>query len=169
MKLNFLVLLLLPFFGFSQSEYAEAIIYWRHIEKVELYSMPNGTLLGAPQNDHENENYISLKIFSETSDFFYAEMSLNRTNTSYKGWIKKSDYVGAFSRNEKEIQNLTLYTEPSQENSNKMVLTDWESGFITIEKCNGVWRFISLDYNGERVSGWIEARLLCAKNDSICS
>lgn len=164
-----LFLLFLPFISFSQSEHAEAIINWRHTEKIELHSMPNGTLIETPQNDHENENYLSLKIFSETNDFFYVEMSLNRTSNSYTGWIKKSNYIGAYSRNEKEIQNMTLYAEPSQENSNRIELSDWESGFITIEKFNGVWRFISLNYNGERISGWIEARLLCANNYSACS
>ena len=169
MKTYIFLLFILPFCGFSQSEYAEAIIYWRHIEKVDMYSMPNGTLLEALQNDQENENYLSLIIFAETSEFFYVEISLDRTRKSFNGWIKKNSYIGAFSRNEQEIQNMTLYTEPSQENSNRIELIDWKSEFITIEKSKGIWRFISLDHKGERVSGWIEGNELCANNYSTCS
>jgi hypothetical protein len=131
--------------------------------------MPNGTLIETPQNNHENEDYLSLKIFSETNDFFYVEMLSDRSNNTYTGWIKKSNYIGAFSKNEQEIQNITLYTEPSQENSNRIALDNWKSEFITIEKVEGIWRFISLNHNGKRVSGWIEARLLCANNYSTCS
>jgi len=169
MKLRMLCLLFLPLWGFSQSEPSEAIIYWRFIESIEVYSMPNGTILTSMQNDHENENYLSLKILAETEDFFYADILFSVTGNTRKGWLKKSKNIGAFSRNEQEVQDLTLFTKPDYKDSNKINLTAWKSKFITIEKCDGEWRYVSLIYKGEKVSGWIEANKLCANNHSTCS
>lgn len=168
MKSLFLCLFL-PMLTISQSEASEAIIYWRFVEVIDVYSMPNGAVLTSLQNDHDNENYLSLEILSETKDFFFAIIRYGVSGKSYEGWIKKREYIGAFSKNEKDIQNLILFSKPNSGDTKQMNLNDWKSEFITIEKCKGQWRFVSLMYKGEKVTGWIKADQLCANNYSTCS
>lgn len=169
MMKSLLLCLFLPLVTLSQSEASEAIIYWRFVEAIDVYSMPNGAVLTSLQNDHDNENYLSLAILAETKDFFFANISYGVSGKSYEGWIKKREYIGAFSRNEKEVQNLILFSKPSSGDTKQIHLTDWQSEFITIEKCKDNWRFVSLRYKGEIVTGWIEAHKLCANNYSRCS
>lgn len=169
MKLGILFLLIIPFLALGQSETAEAIVYWRFEEYIDVYHMPNGNVLTSVRNDHVNENYLSLKILAETGDFFYAEILLSVTGNSQKGWIRKNKYIGAFSRNEQEKQDLRLFSTPYFDDANTIDLKAWQSKFITIEKCDGEWRYVSLIYKGEKVSGWIKANKLCANNYSTCS
>jgi hypothetical protein len=169
MRISVLFLFFLPLLALSQEEtYPEAIINWRFIDDVEIYSMPNGNLVSSMHNDHENQNYLSLKILTETGDYFYVEMTHSVYGKSRTGWIKKSEHIGAFSRNDAEIQNLSLFSNPHATNSKIRNLTGWQSGFITIEKCQNNWRYVSLIYKEEKVSGWIEADKLCATNTSSC-
>ena len=80
-------------------------------------------------------------------------MVYSRSGTTRLGWLKKSKYIDAVSKNEKEIQNRTLYSLPIDEALDKINLAAWKSDFISIEKCKGEWRYVSLIFTGEKVCG----------------
>ncbi len=160
MKWLCLLLLYIPFIGLAQTDLCEAVVHWRHTEKVDIYSMPNGEIFQSVKNDPQNDDYISLVILAENKDFFYVDLFFGKYHKNYKGWVKKEVYIGAYSKNEQKIQNLTLYEERDIKAALKIELYDWEAGLITINKCKGKWKLVSLDHNGKRVTGWIESHML---------
>ena len=166
LKLILLLSLLIPLFGIAQ---CEAIINWKYSGEITVYEKPKGEKIVSLKNDQKNENFLSLEIIEETDNLFNVNISLAMSSESYKGWIKKDNYIGAIVRQEKEFMNLVLYDKPSQKDSKKTELKKWKSEFITIIKCEGNWTFVSVSYKGKRTVGWIESDKLCANNYSTCS
>ena len=102
-------------------------------------------------------------------NFFHVEISLEMENTSYTGWIERSEYIGAFMKHEKEYMDLTLYSKPSDKFSETIDIKNWKAGFVTIEECGTEWTKVSVEVDGKQITGWIESKKLCANNYSSCS
>jgi hypothetical protein len=62
-----------------------------------------------------------------------------------------------------------LYSNPNLEEENKILLKNWNPGFITILDFKKEWVLIVVNYEGERKKGWIHRDSLCANSYSTCS
>ncbi|TMM51450.1 hypothetical protein FEE95_21875 [Maribacter algarum] len=152
---------------FGQTVLCDAVIYWKYDGVIKIYDEPNGTQQISLKNDIENENFASLKIV-EIRDKFYA-VALSLDGITHYGWIEKGIYIGAFMKNEKEYMDLTFYSKPNDKLSEVIEIKNWKASFVTIEECGPEWTKVSVDYNGKRITGWIESAKLCANNYSTCS
>jgi hypothetical protein len=163
------LLILLSFFTYSQNEELEAVIFWRYINKVEIFDKPNGVIIKTIQNDTINENLIDLTISKIEKGFFKVKIGLAMNDETFNGWIKSADYIGAHHRNEDYPMNLVLYSRPKKTEKNIILLTDWNPDFITILNYEKDWVYVSVNYKGERKKGWIQRNQICANSYSTCS
>lgn len=154
--------------GFSQTEFCNAVIYWQYEGVITIYDEPNGTELTSIQHDMENENWAWLTIKELNGNYFLVEIGLAMDTTSVTGWIEKAEYVGAFMRHEEEYMDLSFYSNPNHKFSTPIEIKNWKAGFVTIEECDGEWTKVSVDFEGERMTGWIQSKKLCANNYTSC-
>ncbi len=160
---------LLSFFTYSQKGELDAVIYWRYINRVEIFDEPNGIVIKTIQNDTINENLIELTISKIHKGFFKVKIGLAMNKETISGWIKSADYIGANHRHEDYPMNLVLYSRPKKSERNIILLKDWKPDFITILNFENDWVYVSVDYNGKRKTGWIQRNQLCANSYSTCS
>ncbi|MCB0479609.1 MAG: hypothetical protein KDC84_15685 [Crocinitomicaceae bacterium] len=163
------LLFLICHISLGQTEICDAVIYWKYEGVIKIYDEPNGAELKSIQNDSKNENYLSLKIKEVRNNFLRVEIGLDMDNKTYKGWIEKGDYIGAFMKHEKEFMDLELRSEPNDKLSELIIVKNWKAGFVTIEGYNASWTKVSVDFDGKRINGWIKSEKLCANNYSTCS
>jgi hypothetical protein len=170
MKISFITIFLIhSFLSFSQNEGLDAVINWKFIDKVKIYDNPKGNFIEAIQNDTISENFILLKIIEVKKDFFRVQIGLKMSDEQLNGWIKSADYVGAYHKNERFPMDLLLYSNPNLEEENKILLKNWNPGFITILDFKKEWVLIVVNYEGVRKKGWIHRDSLCANSYSTCS
>jgi len=168
-KLTIFLLLILCQAGFGQTEMCNAVIYWKYEGEIKILEEPNGKELKSLRNNIKNENHLSMKIMGMKDNFFCVEIGLLMDKEMYNGWIKKTEFVGAFMKHEKEYMNLTFYSKPNDKMSELIEIGNWKAGFVTIEECGSEWTKVSVDHDGKRITGWIESEKLCANNYTSCS
>ena len=150
----------------------EAIIDWKYNGTINIYDKPDGKIIDSIKNDSTNEDYLQLTIFDETENYFY--VSISRQKAGKRGWIKKANYIGAYAKagqahNKKSPIDLTIYQDKKVSDTGKVVIKDYKSELLTIEKYTNKWAFISLTRNGETYKGWIETDKLCANSYTYCN
>lgn len=155
--------------GLGQTELCDAVIYWQYEGVLTVYDEPNGAELTFIQHDIESENWAWLSIKELNGNYFFVEIGLAMDTTSVTGWIERAEYVGAFMKHEEEYMDLSLYSYPSVLFSALIELENWKAGFVTIEECNAEWTKVSVDFEGERITGWIQFEKLCANNYTSCN
>lgn len=150
-------------------ELCDAVIYWKYEGMIKIYDEPNGTELKSLQNNINNENFVWLKIKELRDNFFYVEITSEMDRITYNGWIKRSKYIGAFMKHEKEYMDLSLYSKPNDELSELIEIKNWKAGFVTIEECKTEWTKISVYFDERQITGWIDSDKICANNYSSCN
>lgn len=163
------VFLFQSFLSFSQNEGLDAIINWNFIDKVKIYDNLNGKVIQTIQNDTLSENLISLKIIKVNKDFFKVKIGLEKNEEKFYGWIESDSYVGAYHRIERFPMDLVIFFQPKKNEENKILLKNWNPGFITILDFKKDWVLIVVNYEGVRKKGWIHRDNLCANSYSTCS
>ena len=167
--LTSLLLFIICQVGFGQTQSCNAVIYWKYEGEIKILNEPDGMELKSLRNDIKNENHLSVKIKELKDNFYCVEISLAMDNEIYDGWIERTEFIGAFMKNEKEYMDLTFYSKPNDKLSELIEIKNWKAGFVTIEECGTEWTKVSVDFNGKRITGWIESEKLCANNYSSCS
>lgn len=102
-------------------------------------------------------------------DFFRVQIGLEKNEEKFYGWIESDSYVGAYHRIERFPMDLVIFSQPKKNEENKILLKNWNPGFITILDFKKDWVLIVVNYNGERKKGWIQKNKLCANSYSTCS
>jgi len=154
--------------GSLAQDKCEAIIDWRYLHPIEVYSTPGGKVVGQFQNDSIAEDFIQLQILDVKKNFLQVELAMTITNKKQTGWIEKGEYIGAYLRQERPpTMDLTLFQSPSP--AKPFIIKKWTPGLLTITACNGGWVSVSAVNKGKTITGWISAVELCANPYSTCN
>ncbi len=154
--------------GHSQGT-CPAIIDWKYLKTVNIYSKPEGKLFKQVKNDSTNEDYLQLIILKQTESHFYVSIHKTITKDSTTGWIKKGDYIGAYKRHEKFPMDLILYANNKVSDADKIIIANWTPSLLTIAKYADKWVFVTLNQDGKKLMGWIQTDELCANSYSYCN
>jgi hypothetical protein len=142
------------------------MIYWKYLGPVHIYDKPDGRIIAQIENDSMNEDFLHLEIVDQTDSYFLADIA--SLTKKQKGWIRKAEYIGAFIRHEEYPMDLELTTD-KQVPTDKIVISNWTPGLLTIEKYADKWAFVSTKQNGQTYKGWIEIAKLCANAYTTCN
>ena len=154
--------------GYGQSSYS-AIIDWKFVDTVFIYDKPGGQVIDKMKNDSINEDFLHLILLDQTEDYFYVNIELIIQSHKSKGWIKKTDYIGAYKKHEQFIMDLVIYRLKKEDEENMIKIKDWNPGFITVEGFSEDWNFVSISHNDEKIRGWIQSSELCANAYTYCN
>jgi hypothetical protein len=101
-----------------------AFIDWTYSGSVLIYDKPDGIIVCEMKNDQANEDILILDMLDQTDDYFYVSITLAINKDYYKGWIRKSAYIGVYLRNTKTPIDLILYKDKKQSSSNNIFIKD---------------------------------------------
>ena len=121
------------------------------------------------KNDQKNENFIEIRLLSQTKDFFKAEIWLAMNQEKKTGWIMKEKNIGVYARNYSGTDTLTLFVDPNINSSPQSEVHKWIPESYTVVKCKGKWLNVVLEHDSETYSGWIEPRMQCASSYTTCN
>ena len=180
MKALLTMLSLLVFTNLYSQVKCAAVIDWQYTGNIDIYDKPTGKIIYQLKNDSANEDFLYLTINNEAGNYFNVSISFNSQLVSFNsqlangnktmdGWIRKANYIGAYSRSEKFPMSLTLYKNKKISDSNKVVIENWTPSFLTIEKCANEWTLVSLHHHKKLYKGWIETNKLCANSYTYCN
>src|SRR5687767_6992565 len=85
-----------------------AIIDWKYLETIDVYTKPNDQIIFQVKNDSLNEDFLLLDILDQTETYFLVSISLNSEKSKKVGWIKKAHYIGTYVKHEEFPMDLTL-------------------------------------------------------------
>lgn len=146
----------------------KAIVDWRYLRPIEVYSTLGGKVVGQFQNDSIAEDFIQLQILTVKKNYLQVEIAMTIADKKQTGWIKKGEYIGAYLRQERPpTMDLTLFQNPSP--AKPFIIKDWTPGLLTITACNGEWVSVSTVHNSKTITGWITAAELCANPYTTCN
>ena len=149
-------------------EKCEAFIDWQYLQPINVYSTPNGEVIGQVRNDSVAEDFILLEILESKKGHMRVKATMAVSGKTQTGWIKKADQIGAYYREERTpTMDLPLFKSPSSKTP--FVVKAWTPGLLSIAQCKGEWVLVSVNQNGSWISGWIRSGDLCANPYTTCN
>jgi hypothetical protein len=169
-KLTLTIFAFLTFSNVYCQDKCPAIINWKYLGTVDIYNKPGGEIIATMKNDSINEDFLHLDILDQTETYFRVSIgSTIKPQNINKGWIRKANYIGALIKHEKDPMDLELFQFKKNSSSDKIVISNWTPGLLTIEKFADKWAFVSTRQNGQTYKGWIEIDKLCANAYTTCN
>ena len=166
------ILIILTIFTFTTAHSqvkCRAIIDWKYLGTIDIYTRPNDKIIFQVKNDSLNEDFLLLDILDQTETYFFVSISLNSEQNKKVGWIKKADYIGVYVKHEEFPMDLTIYKDKKESDIDKTVIKKWTSKLLTIELCSDNWTYVLVKHNGQIYKGWIKTDKLCANSYTYCN
>lgn len=140
-----------------------------HKGYISVYDKPSGKVIKQLRNDNDAGNYIIFNIVDKTNTMFCvnASYSLDEDSIVVKGWIKKTNSLGIYSR--AYNRPLNLYKNPNRKSS--IIISDgkYNPNMYVVIDCCGKWLKIIAVVKGEVYEGWIPPEMQCANVYSTCN
>ena len=136
---------------------------------VVIYDNPNGNIVKILRHSisEEGEYYLALSIFNDSLGFFYVAIGLlSSDKKEIKGWIKKINYIGTYTRN--YSSTLNLYDSPSLKSKKRSTIPGGEDCFAIIDSCYKKWVLVRIKNKGKIKKGWIEPDMQCCNPYTNC-
>jgi hypothetical protein len=160
---------LLSSFGQTKCS-CEAIIDINYKGDISIYKTPLAAEAKKLRQNLKDEDLLILTILKDSSDFFFADISYSiDENNSHRGWIKKSKTIGTYARNYSRGDTLRLFSKPDIKGKVQNVVPEYLPDLYTIEKCSGKWAFVSINFRGQTLTGWLQPDKQCANPYSTCN
>lgn len=140
-----------------------------YIGYISVYDKPSGKIIKQLRNDNDEGNYIIFNIVGKTNTMFYvnASYSLDEDSIVVKGWIKKTNSLGIYSR--AYNSPLNLYKNPNRKSS--IIISDrkYNPNMYNVIDCHGKWLKIKAIIKGKVYEGWIPPEMQCSNVYSTCN
>ncbi len=157
-------------YTFSQSmvKYnSTAIISPQYNGLIEVFNK-NGKQLKKIKNNIAEKDFLLLKILNENRNMFYVSISYSVKGFITKGWIKKSNVIGIFSRN--YSSTLTLYSNTNKKSKIVFAYKKYINKLLTVLSCNkNNWLKVQVKIDGIIYKGWIPPEMLCSNPYTTCN
>lgn len=138
--------------------------------EVSLFDKPNGKLIKKLSHNAYKEDYLVVTIIDESSDYFKVKIKYSlESKKEFKGWMKKVDHIGIYTRNYEPNEKLNLYSEPNSKSKIKSEVIGWSNKPYAIQKCDGKWVYIKFEQEGIVKEGWLEPEKQCANPYTTCN
>jgi hypothetical protein len=147
----------------------EAFIDPHYGGQVYIYDKPNGLKVDSIKNDIKREDYLTINILKDDSNYFYVKIQRSIANLNKKGWIQKSDYIVITASNLINSKTLILYSKPDINSRPQMTLNEYVYLLFKIKACHGDWMYVKKEYNGIEYIGWLAKTNQCANPYSTCN
>jgi hypothetical protein len=147
-----------------------AIIDINYKNEISIFDKPNGTIIQKLKHDFEKEDYLTMTILKDSSDYYKVNISYSiKENSNVIGWLNKDNNIGTFTKNYSPKERINLYTEPNKKSKVKTNIQNWTNQLYIIEKCNEKWVYVRIKYKGKNKEGWLEPEMQCNNPYSTCN
>jgi hypothetical protein len=138
--------------------------------KVSILSKPNGGIVKQMQHNFSEEDFLMLKIYKDSLNFFYGQISYALTPQKFEtGWFQKSKELGTYTRNYASNDTLKLYSQASVKSKIRVRIPYWINRMVTISKCDKDWIYVKINDKGITKEGWLSPDKQCPNPYTTCN
>ncbi len=132
-----------------------------------LYDTPGGRVVRELRHNAREEDFVVFTILDKNDSMFYVSADYCIKGHIGKGWIKKDDTVGIYSR--AYNKPLVLFKSPDPGSGAECVMEEYHPGVFVVTDCAGRWLKVRVRCNGKDYQGWMAPDMQCANPYSTCS
>jgi hypothetical protein len=154
---------------FPQSEDIGTCIFLdiTYKDTISLFNQQGVEVINRFEHNFENEDFISFEILNSNDSMFYVNAYYAIDGFITKGWIKKDNHLGIYSR--AYNQPLKLYEYPCCDSEVQCIIEEYNPDIYIVTDCENGWLKVETIFHGRKYGGWLSPEMQCCNVYTTCN